>query len=127
MVAGVIRGFEMTTDKQRLILEAAAKACGFNLVEWKWYSSPVPCYVRMENGEPTAQRWNPLTSTADCAEMCAELKIDTTHWKPAVSCGHECIQHDEALKDHDNSRLKAWMYAATIVAAKIGGYSDANT
>ena len=30
-------------------------------------------------------------------------------------------QRTVEFKDHDNSRLKAWMYAATTVAAKIGG------
>ena len=31
-------------------------------------------------------------------------------------------QRTVEFKDHDNSRLKAWMYAATMVAEKIGGY-----
>ena len=28
------------------------------------------------------------------------------------------------FKDHDNSRRKAWMYAATMVAAKTGGITE---
>jgi hypothetical protein len=34
-------------------------------------------------------------------------------------------QRTVEFKDHDNSRLKAWMHAATMVAAKIEGYTDA--
>ena len=33
-------------------------------------------------------------------------------------------QRTVEFKDHDNSRLKAWMHAATMVAAKIGGYKE---
>ena len=33
-------------------------------------------------------------------------------------------QRTVEFKDHDNSRLKAWMFAATMVAAKIGGHEE---
>jgi len=33
-------------------------------------------------------------------------------------------QRTVEFKDHDNSRLKAWMYAATLVAAKTQRYSE---
>jgi len=33
-------------------------------------------------------------------------------------------QRTVEFKDHDNSRLKAWMFAATMISEKIGGYED---
>lgn len=33
-------------------------------------------------------------------------------------------QRTVEFKDHDNSRMKAWMYAAMMCAAKIGGYTE---
>ena len=72
--------------------------------------------------------WNPLTNPGDTAEMCAKLLIDTCFYLQLgrVTCdfyyGTDNIRDRVRVefKDHDNSRLKAWMYAATMVAAKIG-------
>ena len=36
----------------------------------------------------------------------------------------EFNQRTVEFKDHDNSRLKAWMYAATMCAAKTQGYEE---
>lgn len=33
-------------------------------------------------------------------------------------------QRTVEFKDHDNFRLKAWMFAATMISEKIGGYED---
>ena len=33
-------------------------------------------------------------------------------------------QRTVEFKDHDNSRLKAWMFSATMISEKIGGYED---
>ena len=109
----------MTTDKQRLILEAAAKACGLEVtfgIHERGYES---CWLG-------AYEWNPLVHPADCAVMCAELMIDSFWWHEdmSVDCFNLQAEHTEALEDHDNSRLKAWIYAATMVAAKIGGYTE---
>ena len=104
----------MTTEQQRKMLEAAAKACGYE-------------YPHMLFG---GRVWNPLTNPADTAEMCAELKIATT-WGITydfVDCSVGLLATSNEtrswLKDHDNSRLKAWMHAATMCAAKIGGYAE---
>lgn len=105
----------MTTEQQIKILECAAKACGLE---------KAPVFSDGSRDIAMRNRWNPLISPADCAEMCAELKINTFHWPDAVACDTNFPQRlgaEASLKDHDNSRLKAWMYAATMVAAKIGG------
>ena len=96
----------MTTEQQRKMLEAAAKACGYE-------------YPHMLFG---GRVWNPLTNPADTAEMCAELGIGTRWYlfDDFVVCGPSYNNVTAYFKDHDNSRLKAWMYAATLVAAKIG-------
>lgn len=96
----------MTTEQQRKMLEAAAKACGYE-------------YPHMLFG---GMVWNPLTNPADTAEMCAELGIGTRWYlfDDFVVCGPSYNNVTAYFKDHDNSRLKAWMYAATMVATKIG-------
>ena len=96
----------MTTEQKRKMLEAAAKACGYE-------------YPHMLFG---GRVWNPLTNPADTAEMCAELGIGTRWYlfDDFVVCGPSYNNVTAYFKDHDNSRLKAWMYAATMVATKIG-------
>lgn len=111
----------MTTE-QRKMLECAAKACGheyqYDELEHCWYKETDDDYF----GNP---EWNPLTNPADTAEMCEELEINTVWFSKAARCGvygGDSVGAD--LRDHDNSRLKAWMFAATMVAAKIGGYAE---
>ena len=102
----------MTTEQQRKMLECAAKACGIE-------------YPHMLFG---GRVWNPLSNGLDTAEMCAKLLIDTCFYLQLgrVTCdfyyGTDNIRDRVRVefKDHDNSRLKAWMFAATMVAAKIG-------
>ena len=107
----------MTTEQQRKMLECAAKACGVELDE--------------ETREPFTRDdegwywWNPLTNPADTAEMCAKLALDTA-WgvDDVIVMVPEEEAHEAQYKDHDNSRLKAWMYAATMCAAKTQGYEE---
>jgi len=121
----------MSTEQQRKMLECAAKACGpeyqYDELEHCWYKETDDDYF----GNP---EWNPLTNPADTAEMCAKLEISTNWYSldgvgeslsVSVICSIGPLQNYEAyIKDHDNSRLKAWMFAATMVAAKIGGYEE---
>ena len=119
----------MSTEQHRKMLEAAAKACGpeyqYDELEHCWYKETDDDYF----GNP---EWNPLTNPADTAEMCAKLLIDTCFYLQLgrVTCdfyyGTDNIRDRVRVefKDHDNSRLKAWMFAATMVSAKIGGYED---
>ena len=69
--------------------------------------------------------FDPLTNPADTAEMCAKLALDTA-WgvDDVIVMVPEEEAHEAQFKDHDNSRLKAWMYAATMISEKIGGYED---
>ena len=109
----------MTPDQQRKILEAAAKACEHKI--WDWYDEGP--YL----SESSDSLWNPLTKSADTAEMCAKLEINHEHHSDYIQClwaPQETYHVITMLKDHDNSRLKAWMYAATMVAAKTQGYEE---
>lgn len=111
----------MTTEQQRKILEAAAKTCKFK--KWRVLTSGLFQVSNNANWNEAFAKWtnwNPLANSADTAEMCAKLNIDSYWWKDFVSCaiGREVCK--AKFEDHSNSRLKAWMYAATIVAAKIG-------
>ena len=121
----------MNTEQQRKMLECAAKACGID-GEYKT--------LNYFDGDDTGicsvnhPLWNPLTNPADTAEMCAELEISTNWYSldgvgeslsVSVICSIGPLQNYEAyIKDHDNSRLKAWMFAATMYAAKIGGMKN---
>lgn len=114
----------MTPEQQRKMLECAAKACGIELT----YENGNPQRVVMFRGNlANYEDWNPLANGLDTAEMCADLRISVLYEHDPcefLACfAHN--SHDPEIahyKDHDNSRLNAWMFAATMVAAKIGGY-----
>ena len=121
----------MTPEQQCKMLEAAAKVCGAYLLWHERWGCFYDYNKRHESKD--FQEWNPLTTPADCAEMCAKLGINTTYWWGSNEVECQCFFVKEfteffayrtAEKDHDNSRLKAWMYAATMVAAKTQGYEE---
>ena len=70
----------MTTERE--MLEYAAKACGIE-IDWGMH----------ERGNEAcwhgAYEWNPLTNSADCAAMCAELGIDTLWTDTSVICADD--------------------------------------
>jgi len=105
----------MSTEQQRKMMECAAKACGYEILDW--YGERYTAH----DGEKLIA-FNPLTNPGDTAEMCAKLGIGTRWYllNDCVVCGPSYSNVTAYFKDHDNSRLKAWMYAATMVAAKIG-------
>lgn len=111
----------MTPEQQRKMLEAAAKACGIEISTWS--NCQAGGFVKGGSGK----FWNPLTNGLDTAEMCAKLEINHEHHSDYIQClwaPQETYHVITMLKDHDNSRLKAWMFAATMVAAKIGGHEE---
>lgn len=100
-------------NEERKILEFAAKALGFT-------------YVEGESWDDNAG-WNSLHYSADCAAMCAKLDINTFWWSIGeVECISVSEYEDNHSKKHDGTdagKEAAWRYAATMVAAKIGGYN----
>jgi hypothetical protein len=105
----------MTNEQHRKMLECAAKACGYE-------------YPHMLFG---GRVWNPLANGLDTAEMCAKLGIDVRWWWGSGEVECQCFfvkditeffAHRVSYEDHDNSRLRAWMFAATTCAAKTQGY-----
>jgi len=111
----------MTIEQQRKMLECAAKSCGVELDE----ETREP-FTRDDDGW---YWWNPLTNPADTAVMCAKLDIGTEFHSALgfVVCRKSIeLSSVNFYKDHDNSRLKAWMFAATMCAAKTQGYEDAH-
>jgi len=115
----------MTTEQQRKMLECAAKACRFK--KWRVLTSGLFQVSNNENWNEAFAKWtdwNPLTNPGDTAEMCAELYINT-RWISDNELSYVKVFNgfdvsSAFIRDHGNSRLKAWMYAATMVAAKIG-------
>ena len=113
----------MTTERE--MLEFAAKACG---IEQTGYFEVIGVqYVNGSEDSPYTDFFNPLTNSADCAAMCAKLFIDSDWYKDSIRMANPFDDNDEQheawedFKDHNNDREAAWRYAATQVAAKIGG------
>jgi len=104
------------------MLEAAAKACGIDGYYKDGYIFFIDGCGEPPDDSAWSELWNPLTNPADTAEMCAKLEIDWMNTQTSVICGDDSREYEEEayLKSHDNSRLKAWMFAATMCAAKIG-------
>jgi len=92
-------------------LAAICKAMGFVLVE-------TGAGLNAAN-EVSASTFNPMKNHADCAVMCAQLRIDTEYWDEAVECRANFYVRYESFKDHETP-LKAWMAASCAVAAEIG-------
>ena len=109
----------MTPEQQRKMLECAAKACGYEIFDW--YGERYTAH----DGEKLIA-FNPLTNPGDTAEMCAKLGIGTRWYllNDCVVCGPSYSNVTAYFKDHDNSRMKSWMLAATMVGACIGGYQN---
>ena len=108
-------------------MEAAAKACGLRHVDYSGmdYDGSGGLVLVNENGCHT-RAWNPLTNSADCATMCAKLIIGT-EWcaeSNRVVCFSRGRHRSSSFSDHNNDREAAWRHAATMVAAKIGGYEE---
>lgn len=121
----------MKPDQQRKMLEAAAKACGLRKDDSPYNgggagNTGFDVLGNLVLDWDDMEVWNSLDDSADCAEMCAKLGIDWMNTQTSVICGDDSREYEEEayLRSHDNSRLKAWMYAATMVAAKIGGYAE---
>ena len=115
----------MTPEQQRKMLECAAKACGLSVKPMEIKNVTAQGDDRFIGllAEGWPRGWfDPLANPADTAEMCANLGIGTRWYllNDCVVCGPSYDNETAYFKDHDNSRLKAWMFAATMVAAKIG-------
>lgn len=115
---------------QRKILEAAAKACRLSVL--KTAHSKHGLMVAIDENSIVHTLWNPLTNPADTAEMCAKLDINTFfyHSTKKVECwsddhgDEQTTRHVTAYNGTSEGKLKAWMEAATMVAAKVGGYIE---
>jgi hypothetical protein len=109
----------MTTKRE--MLEFAAKACGITL-DFTVRGDFPPYYINERGGHSS---WNPLTNNSDCAAMCAKLDINTFWWATGeVECVSVSEYEDNYIEKHDGTdtgKEAAWRYAATQVAAKIGG------
>lgn len=109
----------MTPDQKRKILEAAARACGLpKHVDGMGFEQPYP------------YKWNPIDNSLDTSAMCAVLDIDT-YWFPKknlVLCCRDGARtryhHDEKHDGTPEGKEAAQRLAASIVAAKIGGYTE---
>lgn len=116
----------MTPEQQRKILKAAAKACG---ISGSVMGSGDIIYEK--NG--VAIYWNPSTNSADTASMCAKLDINTFFYMtiPKVECSAEDAGDEQTIRytvSHNGTqegKEAAWRLAASMVAAKVGGYEDA--
>lgn len=115
----------MINNQNRKILEAAAKAYGI-----KGYFVTNQSGIKHAIGEPGKFKpayFNPITKSADTASMCAKLDINTIwHFDKIVECADQwrSIYHAVPHDGTDEDKEAAWRLASSIVAAKIGGYTD---
>ena len=109
----------MTPEQQRKILEAAAKACGYRMHHFGNEASYVSDDLSGGN-----MYWNPVTDSADTVRMCAKLDINTYWWPEYVDCTTQNISCDIPHNGTPEGKESAWRLAASIVAAKIGGYEE---
>lgn len=109
----------MASEQQRAILEASAKACGLIIVGSTNYDLLIA-----SEGCRQGCTWNPLTKSADTANMCAKLEIDTIWTDRAVICADDSREREQEVRHNGTPEGKeaAWRLAASIVAAKVGGY-----
>lgn len=121
----------MTPDKKRAILEAAAKACGID----GGYKT-----LHYFDGEETGicsvnhPTWNPIDNSIDTSSMCARLNINTFFYTslPRVECNADysnareerVARYSVRYDGTPEGKEAAWRLAATMVAAKIGGYTE---
>jgi hypothetical protein len=110
----------MTPEQQHAILEAAAKACGLecSIVEF----GTLGVYRGVNEYDEIV--FDPLTNPADTASMCAKLDINTYWWPEYVDCTTQNISCDIPHDGTPEGKEAAWRLAATMVAAKIGGYTE---
>jgi len=117
----------MTAEQKRKMLEAAAKACGLIVIGYQGDGLLIA-----SDGCRSGYLWEPIENALDTAEMCAKLDINTFYYLslPKVECSAEdagdeqVIRYTSGYENNPGEKLKAWMYAATMVAAKIGGYEN---
>ena len=115
----------MSTEQQQKMLECAAKACGITGVWQKGFGICVIGDYLKDPGEQV-KFWNPLANSADCAAMCAKLEIDTIWSDRAVICADDSREREQEVR-HDGTdagKGAAWRLAASMVAAKVGGYEE---
>lgn len=111
----------MTPEQQRAILEAAAKACGLIIVGSTKYNLLIA-----SEGCRQGYLWNSIANSADTASMCAKLDIDTIWTDRTVICADDSREREQEVR-HDGTpegKEAAWRLAASMVAAKVGGYTD---
>ena len=115
----------MIPEQQRKIIEAAAKAYGIEC--------EVECFPNgrcIGTNQYNEIVFDPLDNSADTASMCAKLHINTFWHIHEVGCWandyncQEVIRHYEHHDDTDAGKEAAQRLAASMVAAKIGGYTD---
>lgn len=110
---------------EREMLEYAAKACEINRNDYVENGARNGSIVTGFYSNLLEEVWNPLTSSADCAAMCAKLNINHTWNDGYVKCWQwekppVRIEHNGTLEGKE----AAWRLAASMVAAKVGGYGE---
>jgi len=120
----------MKPEQQHAILEAAAKACGLSVKPMEIKNVTAQGDDRFIGllAEDWPRGWfNPLANALDTATMCAKLDIDTYWFKErgyVLCCTNRPIRHSEFHDGTDAGKEAAWRLSASIVAAKIGGYTE---
>ena len=115
---------ETEMNKDRELLEAAAKAAG---IEYEWKQEG---YVGGETGivpEGWRRCWNPLTDDGDALRLAVKLGIVVNVWNPAKKTYAGEAEGAGATEPHNNDPYAATRRCITRAAAEIGkGMNDAD-
>jgi len=105
---------------ERELLEKAARACGYN-VEGIYQDDDGVTWLQLNPRPSERVGWSSLADSGDCAEMNAQLMIDTEWYQSFVLCRDYSneIAVDAIYATH-GVRSAAWRYASTVVAGMMG-------
>lgn len=108
-----------TTDRE--LLELAAKAAWMNMVNLRWYGTPIPRFYYLHDGDPTMHTWNPLTDDGDAFRLAVKLGLivnaPTYSTTPAIVQFFD-IEVEQEVENRDI--LSATRRAIVRAAAEIG-------
>jgi hypothetical protein len=102
----------------RELLELAAKAAGFDSMDWLGGDDWLNVYY----GKGKHSCWNPLTDDGDCArlEVACELQVDIGDVGVISELRGDAIECFERYSDHGDDRNKTRRRASVRAAAEIG-------
>ena len=108
------------TDRE--LLELAAKAAGYPLIESTRRLTKDKYFEIVYNAAGNRAVWSPLTNDGDALRLAATLRIDVRHWDgpDRISGEHPSLKENSIMVDVCGGPLWATRRAIVRAAAEIG-------